>query len=160
MGPFPVGSMPDLHISRIGVIPKKSSPGKFRLITDLSYPHGKSVNDGIDPEMTTLKYIKVREVAMDIARLGKGTLMAKADIEEAYRLIPVHPEDTHLLAIHWDNQIYVDAALPFGLRSAPLIFTAVADGLDWILQQNGISYSPSLLRRLHSNRASQLSRLL
>jgi len=32
----------------------------------------------------------------------------------------------------------VDATLPFGLRSAPKIFTAVADALEWILRLRGV----------------------
>ena len=34
------------HMNHFGVIPK-STPGKWRLITDLSFPKGKSVNDRI-----------------------------------------------------------------------------------------------------------------
>ena len=140
LGPFPMGSIPDIQISRISVIPKKSSPGKWRLITDLSFPHGKSVNDGIDPELTSFKYIKVDQVATQAALLGKGALIAKMDIEEAYRLVPIHADDKHLLGIHWEDKLYVDSSLPFGLRSAPLIFTALADGLQWILEQRGTTY--------------------
>ena len=90
---------------------------------DLSYPLGKSVNMAIDLEMSSLTYIKVDDVANQAAQMGKGTLMAKMD-------------DRHL--IYWDRQ--VDAALPFGLHSAPLIFTALADGLQWVLQQWGTSF--------------------
>lgn len=32
----------------------------------------------------------------------------------------------------------MDSALPFGLRSAPKIFTSVADALEWRLKQEGI----------------------
>ena len=60
------------------------------------------------------------------------------DIESAYRLIPVHPDDRPLLAVQWDGQLYVDPMLPFGLRSAPKIFNAVADALEWQLNQAGI----------------------
>ena len=35
---------------------------------------------------------------------------------------------------------YVDAMLPFGLRSAPKIFTAVADAIEWCVRQRGVSY--------------------
>ena len=66
--------------------------------------------------------------------------MAKSDIEEAYRLLPIHKDDKHLLGTQWKGQVYIDTALPFGLRSAPLIFTALADGLEWILKQRGASY--------------------
>ena len=60
------------------------------------------------------------------------------DIESAYRLIPVHPEDRWLLAVRWEEKIYVDPMLPFGLRSAPKIFNAVADALIWYLRKSGI----------------------
>ena len=36
-------------ISPFGVIPKGHTPGKWRLIVDLSSPKGGSVNDGIPP---------------------------------------------------------------------------------------------------------------
>ena len=54
-----------------------------------------------------------------VQQLGKGSLLAKMDIESAYRLVPVHPQDRILQAVEWDGQIYVDPMLPFGLRSAP-----------------------------------------
>ena len=63
--------------------------------------------------------------------------MAKVDIESAYRLIPVHPQDRPLQA---GDQIFVDPMLPFGLRSAPKIFNAVANGLHWHLQRSGIQH--------------------
>ena len=71
--------------------------------------------------------------------MGPGTLLAKIDIKSAYRIIQVHPADRHLLGMSWKGGIYVDTALPFGLRSAPKIFNAIADTLEWILQQHGVS---------------------
>ena len=50
-GPFPTPPIPDLHISRFGVIPKKHQPGKWRLILDLSSPTGASVIDGNPKDM-------------------------------------------------------------------------------------------------------------
>ena len=54
-------------------------------------------------------------------------MIAKVDVRSAYRNIPIHPDDRWLLGMMWDGALYIDAALPFGLRSAPKIFTAVAD---------------------------------
>ena len=34
-GPFLTSPIPNLHVSRFGVIPKKHQPGKWRLILDL-----------------------------------------------------------------------------------------------------------------------------
>ena len=50
------------------------------------------------------------------------------------------PEDRLLLGMRWRGRVYVDACLPFGLRSAPLIFTALADGLEWIVRQQGVHF--------------------
>ena len=64
-------------------------------------------------------------------------LLAKLDIESAYWIIPVHPDDRPLLGMVWKGSLYVDTALPFGLRSSPKLFNALADGLSWILIANG-----------------------
>ena len=54
-------------------------------------------------------------------------------------MIPVHPHDQHLLGVRWNDSYYVDRMLPFGLLSAPKIFSVVADALQWMLSQRGIS---------------------
>ena len=64
--------------------------------------------------------------------------MVKADIKEAYRMVPIHPQDQPLLGIMWEDSVYIDKTLPFGLRSAPKIFSAIADTIQWILRQKGI----------------------
>ena len=56
----------------------------------------------------------------------------------AYRNVPIHPDDRWLLGMSWEGRVYVDAALPFGLRSAPIIFSAVADALEFIIRRKGV----------------------
>ena len=135
-----LAGLPRCHISRFGVIPKGHNTGKWRLILDLSYPPGESINDGIDPALCSLSYTLVDHVADVVARYQKGALLAKIDIEAAYRLVPVHPHDRPLQAMHWAGEVYIDPMLPFGLRSAPKIFNAIADGLEWYLRQLGIQH--------------------
>jgi len=130
--------LPWFHTSPFGVIPKKHKPGKWRLIVDLSAPDGRSVNDAIDKEMCSLSYISVDDIAQAVLRLGKGSLLAKADIKEAYRMVPVHPEDRLLLGVEWKGQLYLDKVLPFGLRSAPIIFSAIGDAIEWIVRQRRV----------------------
>ena len=137
VGPLPLAFVPNIQISRFGVIPKKQT-GKWRLICDLSSPEGSSVNDGIPSEVCSLFYVKVDDAARAILALGTGALLAKVDIKSAYRIVPVHPEDRHLLGMQWQGQAFIECALPFGLRSVPKIFTAVADAAEWILTSFGI----------------------
>ena len=133
-GPFNQPPFRDFVCSGVGVVPKKS--GKLRLIHHLSAPRGTSINDGIPKELYSLHYITVDHAIDIILRLGKGCLLAKLDIRNAFRLCPVRPEDHHLLGIHWRNQYYYDLVLPFGLRSAPYIFNQVAEALQWICREH------------------------
>ena len=140
LGPLQVGSIPGVQVSPFGVIPKGHSPGKWRLIVDLSSPKGSSVNDGISSDLCSLSYISIDDISRVIASVGRGTLLAKIDIKSAYRIMPVHPHDRPLLGMHWKGQLYVDTCLPFGLRSAPRIFTALADMLEWCAKDQGVSH--------------------
>ena len=139
MCPFSLNDIePPVQINRFGVIPKGHTPGKWRLILDLCFPEGESVNDGISPDDCSLRYLKIEEVAQALLKAGPITEMAKIDIQSAYRIVPVHPADRHLLGMSWQDKVYVDAVLPFGLRSAPVIFNTLADALLWILRKHGI----------------------
>ncbi len=139
IGPLSPGESHGLHVNRFGVIPKGHT-GKWRLITDLSFPEGASVNDGTDRDLCSLRYTSVERVAQVALQLGPGALLVKLDVKSAYRLLPVHPEDRWLLGVCWRDQRYVDTMLPFGLRSAPKIFTAVADALEWCFHQEGVAW--------------------
>lgn len=63
------------------------------MITDLLSPEGASVNDGIDPCLCSVNYISVDDAVSTVIGLGRGALLAKFDLESAYRLVPVHPQD-------------------------------------------------------------------
>ncbi len=134
------GDREKVHCSPFGVIPKKGGVNRWRLIVDLSSPEGRSVNDGISKELSSLSYVSVDDITSRILGEGRGTLLGKMDIQQAYRNIPVHPEDRPLLGMEWEGGVYMDTALPFGLRSAPLLFSAVGDALQWIMSYRGASW--------------------
>ena len=139
-GPFSLDELPsEVMFNRIGVIPKANKPGKWRLIVDLSFPQGASVNDGISIPDSSMVYSSIDDAARMIASVGRGAWLAKIDISNAYRNIPVHPDDRGFLGMRWGDQAYIDNQLPFGLRSAPILFNAYADALEWILRDQGVS---------------------
>ena len=92
----------------------------------------------VDSNLCSLKYATVDQAAELMLRLGRGALMAKVDIDQAYRRIPVHPDDRWLLGMRFEGATYKDTVLPFGLRSAPKVFNAVADALEWICRRRGV----------------------
>ena len=134
-GPFNSPPLSNLQYHPVGVVPKKHS-SEWRTIYHLSYPEGDSINDHIPKEPYTLQYVRVDDAIRILQSLGPGSFMAKTDLKSAFRLIPIHPDDWHLLGIHWQDQYYVDLYLPFGLRSAPFLFNQFSDALEWILKHN------------------------
>ena len=105
---------------------------------DLSFPKGYSINNGIPQYLCSLKYISIDGAVQKILHYGKGTLPAKIDIKSAFRLLPVHPSDRHLLGMIWNNALYIDTCLLFCLLSAPKLFNLLADLLTWVLEQKGV----------------------
>ena len=108
------------------------------MVTDIRLVISLSVNDGIAKELCSLHYPTVDEAISHILKLGKGASLAKVDIKHAYRNIPVDPHNRHLLGMQWEGDLYTGLVLPFGLRSAPKTFTAVADMAEWIMITQGV----------------------
>ena len=130
-GPFPQQPFPVMKISPIGIVPKKA-PGEYRLIHHLSYPKGKSVNDFIDKTFASVHYTTFDDAVDCLIRVGHGCLMSKTDIDSAFCLIPVHPNDHPLLGFQFQGLYYYDSCLPFGASSSCALFESFSKALEWI----------------------------
>lgn len=130
-GPFSVSPYNYYHISPIGVVPKKEA-GKFRLIHDLSFPKGCSVNDGIPNDIKSVSYEPLDLAIAYIMSQGPGVTVSKVDIKSAFRICPVHPDDWHLLGLQWEGKMYFDKNLAMGLATSCNIFESFSTALKWI----------------------------
>ena len=72
----------------------------------------------IPEALCSLKYPSVHNVGKLALQLGKGVLMAKIDLQNAYRILPIHSDNRRLLGVRWNCELYVKTALLFGLCSA------------------------------------------
>ena len=133
-GPFVNKPLQNFSISPVGLVPK-AVPGKFRMIHHLSYPEGESINDGIDRDLCKVKYSSFDDAIAIVVRAGKGALMAKADIESAFRLLPIHPDDFNLLGMKVQGLYYVDKALPMGASCSPAFFELFSTFLEWVVKE-------------------------
>ena len=133
-GPFASGRYPAVHISRFGTIPKPHQPGQFRLILDLSHPQGASVNDGIEPELCSLKYTSVSEAVRRVMAMDPGTHLTNIDIESAYRIMPVHPDDRSLAGDGVEGKELYQPGPAVRVTVRPQNFQHPC----WILQSEGI----------------------
>lgn len=59
--------------------------------------------------------------------------MAKMDIKDGFRNIPIHPRDYHLLGFRWEDKFYFDKCLPMGASSSCQIFEKLSTALHWIM---------------------------
>ena len=126
MGPFhcnPFNS--NCVVSPLMCVPKRDSTD-LRIVHDLSFPEGSSVNDSISKDLYLEQYLKLRLPGIDrivefINDRGRGCHVFKKDLRRAYRQIPVDPADYPLLGMSVDGSLFFHTSLPFGLRSATLI---------------------------------------
>ena len=100
--------------------PKRDSQDR-RVILDLSFPQGSSVNSAIPPDSLDSAQFKLRLPTRDmladkILQLGRGCMIYKIDLSRAYRQLRSDPLDWPLLGIQWEDNCYLDTAIPFGLR--------------------------------------------
>ena len=130
-GPFQFPPLHPFRISPLGVVPKKTS-GEFRLIHHLSYPKGSSVNDGIESEHTRVCYATVDDAIKFIKLAGLGCFLAKTDIKNAFRIIPISPDDYNLLGMQWRGLYYYDRCMPMGCSSSCLTFETFSSAVEWI----------------------------
>ena len=72
--------------------------------------------------------------------------MVKADIKEAYRMVPIYPQDQPLLGIMWQDPLYIDKTSPLACVQHQF-FSAIADAIQRILNQKELA--TSLLRLLY-----------
>ncbi|KAJ1160125.1 hypothetical protein NDU88_000627 [Pleurodeles waltl] len=134
-GPFTQPPLPNFIVLPLGIVPKKEQ-GKYRLIHHLSFPRGQSVNDYLEEGKCSVCYASFDErIALGHAA-GKGALMAKADIESAFRLLPVHPSSFHLLGMQWAGQYFYDKCMPMGCAVSCSLFKTFACFLEWALKEN------------------------
>ena len=65
---------------------------------------------------------------------GHKYLITKADIQKAFRLIPIRPQDYPLLGFTWKGLFYYDRMLLMGPTVSCQLFERFSRALQWILE--------------------------
>lgn len=125
LGPFDTNPLASpLIISPLQTVAKSGSDDK-RVVFDLRFPSGHSVNDGIPKDTYlgvphNLTFPSVDNLVDLIIELGPGCKLMKADMKSAYKQLYCDPKDYHLLGFSFRGKLFVELTFPFGARSAAL----------------------------------------
>ena len=138
LGPFKEKPILASHSSLVMSRPKPYS-SRRRMIVDLSWPLGASVNAGIDKNSYldsdfVLTFPTVDDITNELVKLGPGAHIYKVDVSRAFRHVKVDPGDFDLLGHEWDGH-YVDTCVPFGTRHGSQFFQRLSDGITYIMCQ-------------------------
>ena len=130
---------------------------------DLSFPHGCSVNAGVQsdtylgtPFLLTLTTID--NITNKVKQLGKGCHLYKNDLSRAFKHVKLDPKDYNLLGLRL-NDLYIDSRLPFRFQHGLALFQRLSNAVHFIMSQRGFSVTNyvddiighSLVRKSHDS---------
>lgn len=120
-----VNSSKHQFLSSIFTVPKRD--GSSRFILNL-----KALNEYLD-----CPHFKLEDYKTVSRLLFQGAWLAKLDLEDAYYMIPIYTGHQRFLRFEFDGCIYQFCCLPFGLCTAPRIFTKIMRPVVTVLRKRG-----------------------
>ncbi len=83
-------------------------------------------------------HFKMESINMVTDLLQKGMWLCKIDFKDAYFSVPIAVQDRKFLQFKWKSKIFQYKCLPFGLSTAPYVFTKLTKPLVSLLREVGI----------------------
>ena len=112
-------------LSNIFLVPKPN--GKTRLILNL-----KQLNVFINTN-----HFKLEDLRTTIKLISKDCFMSTIDLKDAYFLIKIHDNSKKYLRFQWKDNLFEFNVLPFGLNTAPYVFTKLMKPVVKLLRCTG-----------------------
>lgn len=113
------------YISTTFLIPKPD--GQQRFILNL-----KQLNKHI-----TTQHFKLEDLRTSLKLISQDCYMATIDLKDAYFLVNIHQNSRKYLRFYWSGQLYQFNVLPFGLNTAPFVFTKILKPVAKLLRSMG-----------------------
>ena len=90
------------------------------------------MNTSIPRYKVSVQYSTVDDAIVHIKEVGTEAHLAKTDIKSAFRIVPIHPDDHHLLGMSLNDKFYYDTTLPMGCSMSCSIFESFSTAIQWI----------------------------
>ena len=108
---------------------REKSNGKFRMIVDLS-----ELNKCVKKI-----HFKMDSFTSVLDLLHKDAFLTSVDLKDAYHSVPIFSNHRKFLTFLWEGRFFRFNVLPFGLTSAPRVFTKILKPVLASLREEGIS---------------------
>ncbi len=135
LGPFKINPFSSpIFISPLCTVDKTDCI-EHRVITDLSYPKGNSINDQIPKgqylgKPINLTYPRLDDLVEIIKTKGRGFLLFKHDLRRAYFHIKVDPGDVNDLGLSWGDHMFFDLSAVMHMSSSALMCQRTIDSIS------------------------------
>ena len=134
-GPYEKEPFPGMQCSPFITQEKPDSENR-RVIVDISWPRGASMNDGVESDQYLgtkflLTFPSIDDITAQVTRLDRGCLLYKVDTSRAFSHIKMDPFHYNKLGLKWDG-FYFDSCLPFGFKHGSKIFQRISDAIRYI----------------------------
>lgn len=92
----------------------------------------KKLNEHLNPP-----HFKMEDWKTVIRLLTPDCFLASLDLEDAYARISIHPDFKKFLRFSFQGDLFEFNVLPFGLSTAPLVFTKIMKPVSVVLRSKG-----------------------
>lgn len=116
----------DQFVSPVFLVPKPD--GSHRFILNLKKLNLFLIKD----------HFKMENLRTALNIMNKGDFMCRLDLKDAYLMVPIHHSHKKYLRFFFDGQLFQFIALPFGLSTAPKVFTKLIKPILSWLRAKGI----------------------
>uniref|UniRef100_A0A0K3CCY1 Elongator complex protein 2 n=1 Tax=Rhodotorula toruloides TaxID=5286 RepID=A0A0K3CCY1_RHOTO len=120
--------------SPFGIVERLGKAPRF--VRNFSYPYASTPNadylsvnrriDDYDPRPSTY-WGGPREFAAVVVGVPNDTVALIDDAKDAFRQVPIHPDDRKWLVMQFDGKFFIDSCLPMGLSPATDIWGRTVD---------------------------------
>ena len=110
-----------------GIMCRPKPNGSVRIILNMSSPEGNCVNVGIDNSKFPAKMSSTKKWLKVINKAGRGALMAKYDICDAYKQMAGVAAQLAAFGFKWLGKYFYDITTVFGSKSAPANFDSIPE---------------------------------
>ena len=116
---------------------------KRRVILNLSYPRGASLNDHVDRDKFdhkdfALKLTCIDDIVKNIVNTSDPVLF-KVDVARAFRNLHVDPADCIKLGIKWQGSYFIDGSVTFGCVHGTVAFQICSESIAFMMKKLGVN---------------------